>query len=178
MFASFTKNLCDGDPRGEFTLAQYQEGLERLIAKALLCVVTPAEIEAESARNREAGIPELRYRNYYQGDNVDFTQAGFDVNNSINRELWGENFIERPWTGWNGDSVAQRIDVYGLTADDCQRTIDRFMDPVQPMFGNTERRYTIAQRPSPIGAWSPKRFVTLPSGFHGVLTYTVEPKDL
>jgi hypothetical protein len=171
VFASFTKNLSDGDPRGQFTLQQYEDGLERLFVKGLLCIVTPAEIEAESACNRQAGIPAVRRRNYYESDNVDFTQTGFDLNRNVSREIWGDDLRERAWSGWNVDLADRRVDVYGVTAEACQEVIDRHLQA----FEKRERRYTIAQRPSPIGAWSPKRFIVLPSGFHGVLTYTVEP---
>jgi len=175
LFASFTKSLADGDSRGEFTLPQYEEGLERLIQKGLLCIVTPAVIDAESARNKQAGIPEVRYRNYFQEDNVDFTQKGYDLNADVLREIWGEKHLQKEWARWRIDSDARRVDVYGSTAGECQRTIDRFMDPIRPMFGKSEHRYIVTQPPSPIGAWSPKRFVNLASGFHGILTYTVEP---
>jgi hypothetical protein len=176
LFASFTKEGTDGDPRGGFTLAEYEEGLARLIQKGLLAVVTPAEIEAEAARDKLAGIPAVRVRNYFQEDNVDFTQRGYDLNIDVIREIWGETHLRKGWSGWHVDSAAQRIDLYGSTADECQRIIDHFCDPVRPRFGKTNHRYVLAQPPSPIGAWSPKRFVTLASGFHGVLTYTVEPE--
>ncbi len=174
LFASFTQRLFDGDFRGEFTLAQYEEGLERLIQKGLLCIVAPAEIEAESARYERAGIVAIRVRNYSQEDNVDFTQKGYDLDTAIVAEIWGHERLERKWARWRVDSAARRVDVYGSTADECQKTIERVMDPIRPFFGKREHRYLVAQPPSPIGAWSPKRFVTVPTGFHAVVTYTVE----
>jgi hypothetical protein len=171
VFASFARNLAGGDTHAPFTLQQYEEALERLLLKGLLCIVTPAEIAEESARNRQAGIPEVRAKEYGQCDNVDFTQIGFDVNQAVLREIWGDKILKPDWSGWNVDLEARRVDFYGVTAEVCQMTIDRYLEA----FGKSERRYAIAQRPSPIGVWSPKRFVVLPSGFHGVLTYTVEP---
>jgi hypothetical protein len=176
LFASFARDLAGGDTHAPFTLERYEEALERLLLKGLLCVVTPAEIAEESARNEQAGIPEVRAKEYDQPGNVDFTQTGFDVNRNVLRELWGDQILKTRWAGWKIDVAAQRLDVYGLTAEDCQERMDRFLEPPQHQFGKSERRYSIAQRPSPIGAWSPKRFVVLPSGFHGVLTYTVEPR--
>jgi hypothetical protein len=174
MFAQFSKNLCDGDPRGRFTLEQYEEGLGRLLQRRLLAVVSPSTIEMDSVRNRQAGIPELR-RKTYRGEDVDFSQEGFDLNENVLREIHGAGILKRTWAGFNIDSVAQRIDVYAMTSDDCWRSMDRFLDPHRPMFGKSDHRYVVAQRPSPIGAWSPKRFITIPSGFHGVLTYTIGP---
>ena len=176
VFALFARNLACGDTHARFTLEQYEEALERLLAKGLLCIVTPAEIAEESTRNRQAGIPEVRAKEYEQPGNVDFTQAGFDVTRNVLREIWGDQILKTKWVTWDIDPVAQRLDVYGITAEDCQKRMDQFLEPPQQLFGKSERRYVITQRPSPIGAWSPKRFIVLPSGFHGVLTYTIEPR--
>jgi hypothetical protein len=60
VFAAFARSLAGGETHAPFTLQQYEEALERLVLKGLLCIVTPAEIAEQSARNRLAGIPALR----------------------------------------------------------------------------------------------------------------------
>jgi hypothetical protein len=172
VFAAFARSLAGRETHAPFTLQQYEEALERLVLKGLLCIVTPAEIAEQSARNRLAGIPAVRGQGIrsvrqrrFHADRLRRNQGGPP----------GDLGRQDSQDGLVGMAGRPRCETGGCLWCD-RRGLSEEYRSVSGGIGKSERRYAIAQRPSPIGAWSPKRFVVLPSGFHGVLTYTVEPR--
>ena len=90
VFAAFSKEGVEGDPRGDFPLAEYEAALARLLARGLLVTIEPADLPRGEVRIGPGPRYEL--------DDVCFSEQGYRVYAELIREIFGRA-IKNPFSG-------------------------------------------------------------------------------
>ena len=168
-FVAHTLAASQGDKLGRFSLDEYAEALERLIAAGLLRCLTEEDLARDRERRLHTSIPEVLDDTYEPG-HVDFTPAGFALHREILRAIFGESILAD--AGFNLDAERCRIDVYATTAGACESLMDEIRAGGGSYTGLDSTVFEDTHGPVPIGPWMPNRFMTHPAGFHGTLHYS------
>jgi hypothetical protein len=148
-------------------LENYLRAVDSCVEKGWLTILTQEDLEREERRRLSSTVPEVIDTSYCPGD-VDFTEAGAALYQTLLRELWGpEHLLAR--SGWNWDEEDGRFDIYAGREEDCRSWLREMTGEGCIDGAGRPARVVRVEGPLPIGPWRPYRFLTLPSGFHAVL---------
>ena len=157
----------------EVTHDEIASALDHLLEAGLMFVLTELDVQTEKERRAASPVPELDDGVYYQPGHVDFTERGYLLYREVIREIHGDDFSLGDEAGSNLDSDAGRFDVYAVTAEGCQRLMDRIEADGDAYAGAEATRFIGREGPTEIGPWRPIRFRLCASGFHGILWYVI-----
>jgi hypothetical protein len=156
----------DGDGYGSHSLPDYLRAVEGCIAKGWLTILSAEDLEREAQRRRRSAIPELS--DGYLPGAVEFTPAGFALHQDLLEELYGLDFLDHEYSGWDWDREARRIDVFATDEDGCLSLLRDIQGDVAWYVGGAAQVQAV-EGPRPIGYWKPSRFITVPGGFHAAV---------
>jgi hypothetical protein len=91
LFAQFAKNLADGDPRGEFSLEEFETAYRRLLSRGLLTAITSEDL----ARNEDW---QAGRQNYHLGDVV-FSEEGYRLHTEAIQDIFEGRIPPDRFTG-------------------------------------------------------------------------------
>jgi hypothetical protein len=158
-----------GDPRGEFSLAEHRDAIHSCLRKKLLEELTTAKCQQESERRRTSRTPEIVESELRPGV-VDFTETGYRLFRQIIVRIFGIEHIRHSDSGWNIDEDKNQVNVYAETKELCWDRIAELQSDPSSYIGATVRIGNISD-PEPIGPWKPNRFLVVPRGFYGRVCY-------
>lgn len=162
-------SLSEGDPRGEYTSAQYMEALQACIQEKWLQVITEKLYEQEMNSRKTADVPEIHNSSFAPGV-IDFTEVGYLLHRQVLIDIFGTEHIQYSDSGWEFDETCNEIHVYAPTRELCIKRVDELKQSPSDYIGH-DVRHIAAYAPEPIGCWKPNRFIVLPHGFHAVAQY-------
>jgi hypothetical protein len=145
--------------------------LIRLVEAGVMTLWTDSDVRQEEARRAASALPELDDGVYYQPGHVDFTGRGYLLYRGLIQAIHGEDFIQESDAGFNLDPVAERLDVYAVSAERCQRLMEQILADGHSHTGAESTTFVAREGPTKIGEWKPNRFSRCPAGHHGVLRY-------
>jgi hypothetical protein len=154
-----------------FTRDELASELTRLVEAGVMTLWTDSDVQEETARRAASALPELDDGVHYEPGHVDFTGRGYLLYRRLIQAIHGDDFFQENDAGFNLDPIAERVDVYAVSAERCQRLMDQIQADGDSHTGAESTTFVAREGPTRIGEWKPNRFSRCAAGYHGVLRY-------
>jgi hypothetical protein len=161
--AQHTRDLVEGDSRGNFSEQEYLQAFNSCVAKAWLQVITPKAHEAELQRRYSPLLPELLGIEPQVGE-VGFMEQGALAYRQSILEIFGQDHIHYNDSGWNFDKERCEFEILAPNREYLEKRVDELSSDPSSCTGLEVVLVSVGE-PEPVGQWKPTRFITLSHGF-------------